>query len=202
MLFRSLAVAALAVITRRLSQARAALAAEVALEADGRRQLRALFDALPDLVWVKDLEGRYAACNRSFLQFIGLPEDEVIGRRTTELLALSLASELAEEDREALGTLGAVRAQHWFPTRDGGELLFDTARLALRDEAGDPVGVLGVARDVTATFRARASLIAASFSCTATRTAPVAVVPSIAASSLASAISAASLMFKIGRAHV
>ena len=158
LLFLLLAVTALTVIARRLSRARAALAAEVALEADGRRQLRALFDALPDLVWVKDLEGRYAACNRSFLQFNGLQEEQVVGRRTTDLLSLSLAGQLVDEDREALGTMGTVRAQHWFPAREGTELLFDTVRVALRNEAGDPVGLLGVARDVTGTYRARSEL--------------------------------------------
>ena len=153
------AVAVLTLLARRLARARAALAEEVRLEADGRRQLRALFDALPDLVWVKDPAGRYAACNRAFLEFNSLEEERVIGRQTSDLLPASLARDLAEEDREAMGTLRPVRAQHWLPVHSGGsEVLFETVRLALRDENGVPVGLLGVARDVTATFRARAEL--------------------------------------------
>ena len=153
------AVVALAVIARRLTRARAALRDEVLLEADGRRQLRALFDALPDLVWVKDLEGRYAACNRAFLSFHELAEEDAIGRRTPELLPVQLSRELANEDKEALGAMVPVRAQHWLPNvRDGGELLFEVVRLALRDERGDAVGVIGVARDITGTYTARAAL--------------------------------------------
>ena len=64
------------------------------------------------------------------------------------------------------------------------------------------IGELLSSQIVAATFRARASLVAASFSCTAARTAPVAVVRSNAASSFASAIRAASLMFNWPMAHL
>ena len=159
LLLLGVTVAVLTLLARRLERARAILAEEVCLEADGRRQLRALFDALPDLVWVKDPAGRYAACNRAFLDFNSLEEDRVIGRQTSDLLPASLARELAGEDLEAMGTRRPVRAQHWLPGHSGGsDVLFETVRLALRDDDGVPVGLLGVARDITATFRARAEL--------------------------------------------
>ncbi len=152
------AVLALGLLARRLTQARAALTAEVLLESDGRRQLRALFDALPDLVWVKDPAGRYAACNRAFLDYNDLEEEEVIGLQASDLLPAELARELESDDRKALGTLKPVHVQHWLSGADGSATLFEVVRLALRDDAGVPVGLLGVARDITATFTARAEL--------------------------------------------
>ena len=153
------AVVALAVIARRLAGARAALTQEACREGDGRRQLRALFDALPDLVWVEDLEGRYTACNHAFLQFGGLQEHAVIGSRSAGSNASGIADLHHDENTEALGTRRIVQSQQWLTSAvDGREVLFECRRLALRDEVGDPVGVLGVARDITATFRVRTEL--------------------------------------------
>ena len=152
-------VLALAIIARRLAGARAALTQEARREGDGRRQLRALFDALPDLVWVKDLDGNYTACNRAFLQFSGLQEHAVIGNRLAGPNSSAIADLHDDEDKEALGTRRIVQAQHWLTSAvDGRDVLFECRRLALRDEVGDPVGVLGVARDITSTFRARTEL--------------------------------------------
>lgn len=35
---------------------------------------------MPDLVWIKDENGRFLACNKRFEHYFGAPENEIIGR--------------------------------------------------------------------------------------------------------------------------
>ncbi|MFM7786326.1 MAG: PhnD/SsuA/transferrin family substrate-binding protein, partial [Gammaproteobacteria bacterium] len=150
---------ALAVNQRRLRQVSAALAEKAEREAEGRRELRTLLDTLPDLVWVKDPEGHYTACNRAFWEFANLREDQIIGETMRVLLDGGTAKVFSAEDEEALGTSLPVRAQHWMPRRtDGKLLLLDTERVAIRDPEGNPTGVLGIARDITESYLARQEL--------------------------------------------
>ena len=49
------------------------------------RQLRALLDAVPQLLYVKDAEGRYVFVNRAFAELVGRPIENVLGRTLKEL---------------------------------------------------------------------------------------------------------------------
>ena len=42
--------------------------------------LRTLINTLPDLVWLKDPEGVYLACNQRFEQFFGAREQDIVGK--------------------------------------------------------------------------------------------------------------------------
>ena len=45
-----------------------------------RSILRTLIDTLPDLIWLKDSNGIYLACNNRFEQFFGACEREIVGK--------------------------------------------------------------------------------------------------------------------------
>lgn len=38
-----------------------------------------LLEAIPDMVWVKDLEGKYIQCNRLFERCLGLNKADILG---------------------------------------------------------------------------------------------------------------------------
>jgi len=48
--------------------------------------LNAMFNAMPDSVYCKDLEGRYIECNKAFEDFIAHTKEEIIGRTFSELI--------------------------------------------------------------------------------------------------------------------
>ncbi len=54
-------------------------AAEEALDNE-RIQLRTLINSQPNLVWLKDPDGVYLACNSLFESVFGLPESEILGK--------------------------------------------------------------------------------------------------------------------------
>jgi PAS domain-containing protein len=52
-----------------------------------RKLLKSLIDAVPDLIFYKDLNGAYLGCNHSFAHnFIGLTEEEIAGKSDFELV--------------------------------------------------------------------------------------------------------------------
>jgi PAS domain S-box-containing protein len=53
-----------------------------------RRRFQTLFEAANDGIYVRDLDGRIKFANSKFLEIHGVRLDEVIGRRSTELLSL------------------------------------------------------------------------------------------------------------------
>jgi PAS domain S-box-containing protein len=53
-----------------------------------RRRFQTLFEAANDGIYVRDLDGRIKFVNSKFLEIHGVRLDEVIGRRSTELLSL------------------------------------------------------------------------------------------------------------------
>ncbi|MBN8633063.1 MAG: PAS domain-containing protein, partial [Rhodobacterales bacterium] len=53
--------------------------------------LRTLISTLPDLVWVKDANGVYLACNRRFEDFFGAGEQNILGKTDFDFVARELA---------------------------------------------------------------------------------------------------------------
>lgn len=45
-----------------------------------RHKLRTLVQAIPDLIWLKDLDGVYVVCNSAFERFFGAAESEIVGK--------------------------------------------------------------------------------------------------------------------------
>jgi PAS domain S-box-containing protein len=55
-----------------------------------RNFLRTIFDVIPDLIWLQDVEGKYLACNTMFERFIGAKETEIMGKTAFDFLNIKL----------------------------------------------------------------------------------------------------------------
>lgn len=113
----------------------------------------ALFDALPDVVFfIKDRHGRYARVNQAFAdRCAGGDKARLVGRLPSEVFPAALASRYARQDALVLRTGKAVDHQlelHWYPGGRTGWCL--TTKQALRDAAGEIVGLGGISRDLNA----------------------------------------------------
>ncbi len=125
-------------------------ASEAALR-DSETRLRTLIQTIPDLVWLKDTEGVYRACNPQFARFFGAPETEIIGRTDYDFVARDLADAFLDNDRRAMAAGGPSTNEEWLTFAEGGYRgLFETIKTPMRDADGNIVGVLGIARDITA----------------------------------------------------
>ncbi len=132
--------------------------AEKALR-DAHETQRALIDALPDLVWLKDPEGVYLACNRRFEDFFGASEAEIVGKSDHDFVPRDLADAFRARDQAAIALGGPmVNEEEISFASDGHREMLQTVKSPLRDSEGRLVGVLGIARDITAIKASEAAL--------------------------------------------
>jgi len=130
-------------------------AAQAALE-DSERRYRLLADNITDLVWTTGLDLRVTYVSPSVTQHLGYSPEEALGKAPDFYLmpesyerAIRLLGE--DQDRERAG----FRDVSWLRTleleyrcKDGTGLWAEVKLRVIRDGAGQPVGLLGVSRDI------------------------------------------------------
>ncbi len=113
-------------------------------------QLRATFDAIPDLIWQKDKKGLCRACNPALERLLGKPGTRILGRTDADLFGPNAAHSLDELDQLVLGSVKPVTHELWlagFHTQKA--ILFEVAASPMVDAQGRVLGILAVARDIT-----------------------------------------------------
>ena len=128
--------------------------------ADERNLLHTLIDALPDLVYVKDTQGRYVLNNLAHQQFLGVKSaHEALGKTAFDFFPADLAEQYQADDINALRT-GQTIAREVGQTIDGAgnKVWVSRIKIPLRDGSGTIIGILGVARDITERHRAETAL--------------------------------------------
>jgi diguanylate cyclase (GGDEF)-like protein/PAS domain S-box-containing protein len=135
-------------IGRRLEDALSSQLAHLELR-ERESQLGALFRTVPDVIWVKDIDGRYISCNPPFEGLFGLSQQEVVGRTDYELAPREMADQYRAGDLRAIETGEIQLEQFEAPAADGDARLFEVLKAPLRDGAGKTIGVVGVARDIS-----------------------------------------------------
>ncbi len=135
------------------------LLASQRLAAEERTLLRTLYETLPDLLWIKDPEGRFLLCNRAFTAYYGAPEAAIVGKTDYDFVDAETADFYREKDRAALAAGGSRTNEEWLVYPDGHRVLVETTKTPVRDSGGGQwLGVLGIARDITARHEAQESV--------------------------------------------
>ncbi|MAY42302.1 MULTISPECIES: EAL domain-containing protein [unclassified Neptuniibacter] len=113
-------------------------------------QLKGLFDASPDLMWLKDINGVYLMCNHQFAKFFGAPESEIRGQTDYDYVDETLANLFRAMDKKVIASGCQSKNEEWvnFAT-DGKDVLLETIKTPIYGSDGQIIGVLGVAHDIT-----------------------------------------------------
>ena len=121
---------------------------------EARRRLEAVLDIAGAAIFVTDLDGTWMLANRSCAAMLGRRPDEIVGRRTHELLRPEEAERLEAHGREVLRAGHALQFDEFLEL--GGEtrqLLCTTVPII--DGEGNATGLCGVAADITDRRRAQ-----------------------------------------------
>jgi diguanylate cyclase (GGDEF)-like protein/PAS domain S-box-containing protein len=112
-----------------------------------RRLLEQVLEATTDLIYIKDLDGRYLLANSATSKLIGRPGSEIVGRANHELLP-EVADEIAGHDSEVLGndSTSSYEITGRFGERS---YVLSVTKSPFRDATGAAIGSLGIARDIT-----------------------------------------------------
>jgi PAS domain S-box-containing protein len=115
-----------------------------------KAQLSTLFETLPGLIWLKDIDGVFLACNPRFESLLGAKESEIVGKTDYDFIDQELSDTFRENDRKAM-TAGkpTMNEEELTFAGDGHTELVETIKTPMFDVDGKLVGVLGIAHDIT-----------------------------------------------------
>ncbi len=116
--------------------------------------LEALFAGIPDPVWVKNPEGVYLACNPAFEAAYGAKESDIVGKRDADFISPEEAAIFLLNDRAAIAAGRACTHEERVSRAGEPTRLVQTVRRPLHEADGSLLGVLGIARDITASRQA------------------------------------------------
>ena len=113
------------------------------------QRTRALLDSLPDPAWLSDRQHRLIAVNDAYAALAGLPASAILDRQVAEIWPSAAARTLGALDLAALDEQQQIRRKGSQSLADGSTRYFDYIATPVVDDAGQLVGVAGVARDIT-----------------------------------------------------
>ena len=123
--------------------------------------LRCIIDSVGDLIYIKDRNGVYRACNKASEAFIGLPESEQIGKTDFDFFDADIARVIREFDQHILSSGKESRVEEWVTYLDGSRGLLDSLKAPYYGPDGEQLGLVGISRDITERKRAEEALLQA-----------------------------------------
>lgn len=115
-----------------------------------KQKLSTIIEFIPDLLWIKDINGVYILCNKRFEDFFGFPQKEIIGKTDYDFVPRELADFFREHDKSAMNSdIPFTNEEEIQFASDGHKEYLQTTKLSIRDLNGNIMGVLGLGRDIT-----------------------------------------------------
>jgi len=124
-------------------------AGEASLQ-QSQQGFRTLLDTIPDLIWLKDVEGNYLSCNATFERFFGAKQHEIVGKSDYDFVDKELADFFRKNDLIAMEAEKPSNNEEWITFADNGyRALLLTTKMPMHDSEGKIIGILGLGRDIT-----------------------------------------------------
>jgi PAS domain S-box-containing protein len=117
---------------------------------EGLKQYQLMVESAQDPMLFKDLKSRYIVANKTALQALGLPREQVIGKNDSEVLRNKDEARMAIEDNNVVFRTGKPRETvSQFTLADGRSHWFHIVKVPYFDDKGKVVGLVSIGRDVT-----------------------------------------------------
>ncbi len=115
------------------------------------------FNALPDIFYTFDMEGRFLRWNQALSDISGYRNDEIAAMRPTDFFEGESATRIAEAI-ERTKREGHVVVEAEMSTKEGRKIPYDFAAGLLKNSRGEALGLTGMGRDITERKRAEEEL--------------------------------------------
>ncbi len=117
-----------------------------------RRMLRALFDNIPDFMYVKDAESRFLVANSHLAHAVGVETPEmVLGKTDFDFYPHEQAMGFFQDEQNVIRSGQPLyNREEKGVDSTGREINVLTTKVPVRDSAGRVIGIAGVGHDITA----------------------------------------------------
>lgn len=121
--------------------------AELALRENALRY-RLLVDSLPQVIWQKDANSVYLACNQAYAQAVGMTPSALIGKTDFDFYPAALAEKYRADDQRIMAD-GVIESLDECWMTGGEQRYIHTTKLPVIDEVGKIQGTISIAEDIT-----------------------------------------------------
>ena len=112
-------------------------------------RLAEFIEMITDVAFIKDQDGRYLLFNSAGARLVGRPLNECLGLCDHDLFPPDLADRICADDRQVL-TQGVLLNCENHLLMQGETRVFLSTKWPYRDANGHIIGIIGIARDITA----------------------------------------------------
>lgn len=115
-----------------------------------KAKFKTILNTINDLIWLKDPQGVFLACNPACEKLLGTSESDIIGKTDYNFFDRELADFFRAHDQKAIELGYPSTNEEWLSfASDGHRALVETTKTPMFDDAGNLIGVLGIAHDIT-----------------------------------------------------
>jgi PAS domain S-box-containing protein len=115
---------------------------------DSERRYRALAESANDIIYILDREGNLLYANQAASRAIGIPADQLVGKRQSDLFPPDVARRHVESVASVYAT-GIARSGDEIYQLGTGQVWLRTHLMPLRDDMGNVTSLMGVCHDIT-----------------------------------------------------
>jgi len=108
--------------------------------------LKTVIDSVPSLIWMKDVNGKYLHCNKSYEKFCSFA-GSIIGRVDQELW--DNPEQYIEADKQAMECEGPIEITEQVPHPIYGDRWYHTTKVGVCDSSNKVIGTVGISCDIT-----------------------------------------------------
>jgi len=112
-------------------------------------QQKAILDNIPDIAWLKDVQGKFIAVNEPFARACGFKIEDIVGKTDLDIWPKELALNYRADDQEVIDSKKRKCVQEMLMYQEGGEQWIETIKTPFFDNQGKVIGTTGIARNIT-----------------------------------------------------
>jgi PAS domain S-box-containing protein len=110
--------------------------------------LRSVIESTPDVIFVKDIQGRYAMVNSAAAEWLQISIDQTIGKDDRELFPPEIAQQIMDADRRIV-TSGKYLNYEEIVPKNGEKRTLLTTKCPWKDSQGNIIGVINISRNIS-----------------------------------------------------
>ncbi len=131
--------------------------AELALK-NSQQLMRTMIDNVQSVIYMKDIEGRYLLANSQYKKATGISEKQLLGNTDFDVMPKDIAENITKIDKEVFTSGEIVTLEENVPNAEDVIKCYWSAKVPLKNENGEIIGLVGISTDITERKALEASL--------------------------------------------
>lgn len=120
---------------------------------ENRRLIKSLMDITPDVIYIKNILGKYLLFNKAAEKVSGKKASDVLGKGVDAAYPRHVAQRLTARDKEIYDHKKVIHTEESVVDSSGNLKMYSSTKGPIFDEAQEVIGMFGISRDITERIR-------------------------------------------------